>query len=101
MVVGLLRITLHLPENGSLKGKRKVVKSLIGRIQSRFNASVAEVEDNDLWQRAVLGAAVVGNDQRFVNSVLDKILDYAERETEAQVIDSRMDIQSALSDGGV
>ena len=73
MVVGLLKVTLILPENASLKGKRKVVKSLLGRLKSRFNVAAAEVENNDLWQRAEIGLAVVGNDRRFVNSALDKI----------------------------
>ena len=94
MVVGLLRVSMIIPENSSLKGKRKVVKSLIGRLRSRFNISVAEVESNDLWQRVELGMAVVGNDRRFVNSSLDKILDYVERDTEAETIDSYMEIQS-------
>jgi hypothetical protein len=94
MVVGLLKVTLILPENSSLKGKRKVVKSLVGRLKSRFNISAAEVEGNDLWQRAEIGVAMVGNDNRFINSALDKILDYIERETEAEVIDSQMDIQT-------
>jgi hypothetical protein len=83
-----------IPENASLKGKRKVVKSLIGRLRSRFNVSVAEVDSNDLWQRVELGLAVVGNDRRFVNSSLDKILDYVEREDEADTVDSYMEIQS-------
>ena len=94
MVVGLLRVSMIIPENASLKGKRKVVKSLIGRLRSRFNISVAEVESNDLWQRVELGMAVVGNDRRFVNSSLDKILDYVERDTEAETVDSYMEIQS-------
>ncbi|MBU2547774.1 MAG: DUF503 domain-containing protein [Proteobacteria bacterium] len=92
MVVGLLKVSMIIPENSSLKGKRKVVKSLLGRIKSRFNVAAAEVEDNDLWQRAGVGLAVVGNDRRFVNSVLDKVLDYIERETEAEIVDSRMEI---------
>ena len=94
MVVGLLRISLIIHDNDSLKGKRKVVKSLVGRLRSRFNLAVAEVGDNDLWQRAEIGAAVVGNDRRFINSALDKILDYIERETEAEVVDSDMEIIS-------
>jgi hypothetical protein len=53
---------------------------------------VAEVGNNDLWQSAEIGVAVVGNDRRFINSALDKILDYIERETEAEVIDSDMEI---------
>jgi hypothetical protein len=98
MVVGLLKVTLHIPENASLKGKRKVIKSLLGRIKSRFNVSAAEVEDNDLWQRAEIGLAVVGNDSRFINSVLDKILDYIERETEAEVTDSQMELMNILTE---
>ena len=98
MVVGVMKVTLHIPENASLKGKRKVVKSLLGRIKSRFNVSVAEVEDNDLWQRAEIGLAAVGNDGRFINSVLDKILDYIERETEAEVTDSQMEIMNILTE---
>lgn len=92
MVVGLLKVSMLIPENASLKGKRKVIKSLIGRLKSRFNVAVAEVEDNDLWQRAGLGLSLVGNDRRFVNSALDKVLDYIEREAEAEVIESDMEI---------
>ncbi|MFH1134759.1 MAG: DUF503 domain-containing protein [Pseudomonadota bacterium] len=97
--MGVLKVTMRIPENASLKGKRKVVKSLLGRIKSRFNVAAAEVESNDLWQRAEIGVAVVGNDGRFINSVLDKILDYIERETEAEVTDSQMDIMNVLGEG--
>ena len=100
MVVGMLKVTMIIPENASLKGKRKVVKSLLGRICSRYNVAAAEVAGNDLWQRAELGLAVVGNDRRFVNSVLDKILDYMERETEAEVVDAKMDIQNVFGSDG-
>ena len=100
MVVGMLKVTMIIPENASLKGKRKVVKSLLGRIRSRFNVAAAEVAGNDLWQRAELGLAVVGNDRRFVNSVLDKLLDYMERETEAEVVDAKMDIQNVFGSDG-
>lgn len=94
MVVGLLKITMIIHDNASLKGKRKVVKSLLGRLKAKFNVAAAEVGDNDLWQRAEIGAAIVGNDRRFINSALDKILDYIERETEAEIIDSDMEIIS-------
>lgn len=92
MVVGLLKVSMIIPENMSLKGKRKVVKSLLSRLRSRFNIAAAEVEDNDLWQRAGLGVALVGNDRRFINSALDKVLDYLEREPEAEVVESHMEI---------
>jgi uncharacterized protein YlxP (DUF503 family) len=74
MVVGLCTIDLYLPGVGSLKGKRQVLLSLKDRLQGKFNVSVAEVDANDLWQRAVLGVACVSNDGRHVNKVLDSVL---------------------------
>jgi uncharacterized protein len=73
MFVGVCRVALHLPGNGSLKGKRKIVSSLVGRTRAKFNAGVAEVEDNDILQKAVIGITVVGNDGRHVDSMLQKI----------------------------
>ena len=76
MTVGIARIQFRLHGNQSLKEKRKVVKSLIDKSSHRFNAAVAEVEDQDLHQRATLGIAVVGNDGRLLNSVLDRIVGF-------------------------
>ena len=75
MNVGICKIKLRLPDNLSLKGKRQVVKSLTARLRNKFNVSVAEVEDNDLWQLATLGVCFVSNDQRFTNEVLSKAVD--------------------------
>jgi hypothetical protein len=74
--VGVLRLTLHLPEPGSLKSKRHLLRSAVDRVKARFNVSVAEVADNDLWQRSVVGVAAVGNDHAFVNETLDKVADF-------------------------
>jgi uncharacterized protein YlxP (DUF503 family) len=60
--VCVLQIELHLPENGSLKGKRRELSSLKAQLQRRFGASVAETEHHELWQRAGLTAALVGRD---------------------------------------
>ena len=76
MFVGVLRLTLHLPDPGSLKSKRHLLRSAIDRVKAKFNVSVAEVADNDLWQRSVVGAAAVGNDHAFVNETLDKVADF-------------------------
>lgn len=73
MFVGVLRLVLFLPAPGSLKSKRHLIRSAIDRIRSRFNVSIAEVAENDLWQRSVLGVTAVGNDHAFVNEVLDKV----------------------------
>ncbi|HEV8242753.1 MAG TPA: DUF503 domain-containing protein [Nitrospirales bacterium] len=74
MVVGVCTIDLHLPGIGSLKGKRQILLSLKERIKNTYNVSIAEVDANDLWQRAVLGVACVANDGRHVNRVLDSVL---------------------------
>ena len=74
MVVGVCTIELHLPGIGSLKGKRQVLLSLKDRIKHAYNVSIAEVDANDLWQRAVLGVACVANDGRHVNQVLESVL---------------------------
>lgn len=76
MFVGVLRLVLHLPEPGSLKSKRHLVRSAIDRVKARYNVSIAEVGDNDLWQRSVLGVTAVGNDHSFVNETLDKVADF-------------------------
>jgi len=76
MFVGVLRLTLHLPDPGSLKSKRHLVRSAIDRVKAKFNVSIAEVAENDLWQRSVIGVAAVGNDHGFVNETLDKVADF-------------------------
>ncbi len=81
-----------IPGNDSLKGKRKVVKSLLGRLRSKFNLAAAEVDDNDLWQKAVLGLTLVGNDRRFVNSSMDKIIDFTERNADGDIIETQTEI---------
>lgn len=75
MNVGICKVKLRLPDNLSLKGKRQVVKSLTARLKNKFNISVAEVEDNDLWQLATIGISFISNDQRFTNEVLSKAVD--------------------------
>ena len=73
--MGIVKVKLRLPDNLSLKGKRQVVKSLTARIKNKFNVSVAEVEDNDLWQLATIGICFVSNYQRFTNEVLSKAVE--------------------------
>ena len=63
MVVGVLRLTLFLPENHSLKGKRQVLRSIKDRVRNKFNVSIAESDGHDMWQRAELGICQVGNDR--------------------------------------
>ena len=76
MNVGVCKIQLRLPENMSLKGKRQVIKSITTQLKNRFNVSVAEVDDNELWQKAVLGVCFLSNDTRYTNEVLSKVVDF-------------------------
>jgi len=74
MIVGLLRVQIYLHGLNSLKDKRRIIKSLIGRLRSRFNVSVSEVDRHDSRQQAVIAIATVSNDNRFVNQQLDNII---------------------------
>jgi uncharacterized protein YlxP (DUF503 family) len=69
--VGILSVELHFPEAGSLKGKRKFVKSAKAQLQLRFGASVAEVDHHELWQRARLTVACVAREYRELEGLLD------------------------------
>jgi len=92
MVVGTLRIEFHLEENRSLKGKRRIVKSMVGKVRSKFNASVAEVGSNDKWQKIELGISTVGNDRRHIDSSLTNILEFLESLYLAEIVDSETEI---------
>jgi uncharacterized protein len=74
MVVGVLRLTVFLPENHSLKGKRAVLRKLKARVSNEFNVSIAEAGDHDLWQKALLGVAHVGADQGRVDGELRAVV---------------------------
>ena len=85
MNVGVCKIKLRMPENMSLKDKRRVLKSIITKLRNRFNVSVAEVGDQDLWQMATLGVCCLSNDSRYTNEVLSKVVNF--------ITNSRFDVE--------
>ncbi|MCX6011648.1 MAG: DUF503 domain-containing protein [Chloroflexi bacterium] len=85
MKVGTCRVRLRFPENLSLKGKRQILKSVTTRLRSKFNVSVAEVDDNELWQLATLGISCVSNNNRYTNEVLSKVVDF--------IVNGRFDVE--------
>jgi len=87
MFVGIVRVELHLPGAASLKDKRAVIRSLKERIRSRTNAAVAEVDHQDLWQRATLGLAVVSSENAHVSELLQGVRGIIESRPEATVLD--------------
>lgn len=76
MHVSVCRIELRIPENHSLKGKRQVIQSIVTRLQSKFHVSVAEVDDQDLWQIAALGVACVSNNRRHADDILANVVKF-------------------------
>jgi uncharacterized protein YlxP (DUF503 family) len=85
MNVGICQVKLRFPENLSLKGKRQILKSITARLRNKFNISVAEVDDNDLWQLATLGICCVSNDGRHANEMLSRAVDF--------IVNGRFDVE--------
>jgi uncharacterized protein len=92
MFIGVCTIEMHIPESGSLKTKRHSLKSLKDRIRAKFNVSVAEVDDNDLWQKASLAVAVVSNDKPHLNQTLDHVLDLVRSVPDVNLLDYHIEI---------
>lgn len=80
MHIGVLTLHLSIDQADSLKDKRQVVRSLTQRLRNAFNVSVAEVDELNVWRRAVVGVAVVSNDATFCNQVLSKVVDHVEND---------------------
>ena len=78
MHIGLLRLSMRLPGNDNLKGKRRVVQSVVSRLRTKFNVAVAEVDHNDLWQRLTIGVCCVSNDTAHVHEMMSKIVSFVE-----------------------
>ncbi len=92
MTVGIARLTFFIPDSHSLKEKRMVLRRVKDRVRQKFNVAVAEVEENDVWQRAVVGLALVGNDRRFVETALDEVVRFVRAEVE--VTNAEREIQT-------
>jgi len=92
MVVGVGVIQLMIHDSSSLKSKRRVVKSILGRVRSKFDLSIAEVDDQDKWQRCSIGFAVVSNDAGHAHTMLQTIADYVEGLHLAEVTDYNIEI---------
>lgn len=97
MIIGILLVKLRIPENHSLKGKRQVINSIIARIKNKFNVSVAEVNDQELWQLASLGISCVSNNSRHANQILSKVMDFINNNREdCEILDYEIEITPAM-----
>lgn len=90
--VALGLVELHLPDVASLKDKRHVLKGLKQKVRARFEVAVAEVDHQDIWQRATLAVAYVSGDSRHANEVVSKAMDFIEANVEGMVIQESVEI---------
>lgn len=91
MVVGVCRVTLMIEASESLKDKRMVLRRIKDKVRNKFSCAVAEVGDQDEWQSAQLGFAVVSNEHGFTQAMVQKILAYIEEIAEAKIVDDEQD----------
>jgi hypothetical protein len=92
MVIGTLQITVLVPDSQSLKDKRMVVRSITSRVRQTFAVAVAEVDDQDSWQRATIGVACISNNARHADEVCQKVLAYIENDADGVVSASRFEL---------
>ena len=93
MNVGVAKVSLRIPENMDLKGKRQVLKSIIGRVKNKFDVAVAEVDDNDMWQLATIGICCISNNKRHSNEVLSKVVSFIENSRfDVEILDYSIEI---------
>ncbi|MFA5536499.1 MAG: DUF503 domain-containing protein [Bacillota bacterium] len=92
MLVGLCSIELNLPGVSSLKEKRAVLKGLTVKIHNKFNVSIAEVDYQDYWQKAILGVAAISNENRHLQQVLQQVVNFIEKSPEVILLDYHLEI---------
>ena len=92
MIIGVCTVELFIPESQSLKGKRQVLQSVKHRLREKFNVSVAEVGEQDLWQKSILGLACVANESAHVNQVLEQVLNMIRGIPTIEIVRSRIEL---------
>jgi hypothetical protein len=91
--IGVGTVSLRLPENMDLKGKRMVIRSIIGRVKGKFDVAAAEIGDNDSWQHSTIGFCCISNDKRHSNEVLSKVARFIENgRFDAEILDITTEI---------
>ena len=92
MIIGILSVSLHIPASQSLKDKRQVIKSLIEKTRNKFNVAMAEIGDHELWQKALFGVVCIANEKKFVNQILDQVLNFIRAIPVIHLIDFQIEI---------
>jgi len=97
MNIGVCKLSLRLPENESLKGKRQVLKSITTKVKNRYNVSIAEVDDQELWQLVTLGVACVSESAQHANQVLSRVVGFIEKSRfDVELLDYEIEVIHSL-----
>jgi hypothetical protein len=91
VVVGVLRLTVYLPENHSLKGKRGVLRKIKAQVRNTFNVSISECDDQNLWQKATFGVSQVGTEEGQVDGALRAVIEFIDRLALVEVGEQRLE----------
>ncbi len=91
MIVAVLKISLSIPHADSLKDKRKVLKSVKDKLRNKYNISIAEIGDQDIWKTARLGIAIVSNDSAYANGVISRVQDLCANLPEAVMTECELE----------
>ncbi len=92
MIVGACTLKLIIYESNSLKDKRHTIRSIIDRIKSKFNISIAEIEFNDSWQTALIGFACVTNNTNHANQIISNVIKYVDEDSRVEIVEQNIEI---------
>ena len=92
MITGTCQLELRIYEADSLKGKRRVIKSIMEKLKCRFNISIAEIGLNDLWKSSIIGFACVSNKTDHVNEIISKVIKFIDGDSRVEIVDEIIEI---------
>lgn len=92
MIIGICTCEIYIFNANSLKSKRSVVKSIIEKSKNRFNISIAEVGENDKWQKSIIAFSTISNDQRLVEETIEKVINFFDSYSEIEIININREI---------
>lgn len=92
MIIGICTCEIFIFNSNSLKSKRSVVKSIIEKSKNRFNISIAEVGDNDKWQKSIIAISTISNEQKIVEETIEKVINFFDSYSEIEIISIKREL---------
>ncbi|WP_277250933.1 DUF503 domain-containing protein [Peptoniphilus vaginalis] len=92
MIIGICTCEIFIFNSNSLKSKRSLVKSIIEKSKNRFNISIAEVGDNDKWQKSIIAFSTISNEQKVVEETMDKVINFFDSYSEIEIISIKREL---------